>query len=180
MKLKSQWWIWRPRCTLNLGKIKFQKKGNLQSPWRMEDLTLPSVGASFKKWVWCTPIFPKAMAHFLNFPKKKLKKLEIVCIGSGVGPWLAGDRWSLAGLGPRPAIADPWLLDRRRPWVGGPMSANKQRSLADRGRVHEPQPVQIFFNSSCLPFFVHVVNSFSLVLAHACPAQSSTKNFKHP
>jgi hypothetical protein len=25
----------------------------------MEDLTLPSVGASFKKWRCCTPIFPE-------------------------------------------------------------------------------------------------------------------------
>jgi hypothetical protein len=36
----------------------------------MEDLTLPKNGASFKKWVCCTPILPKALAHFLNFPKK--------------------------------------------------------------------------------------------------------------
>jgi hypothetical protein len=27
---------------------KFEKKWNLQAPWGMEDLTLPSVGASFK------------------------------------------------------------------------------------------------------------------------------------
>jgi hypothetical protein len=42
----------------------------------MEDLTLPSVGASFKKWGCCTPIFPKALAHFLNFPKKHLKEYK--------------------------------------------------------------------------------------------------------
>jgi hypothetical protein len=40
----------------------------------MEDVTLPSVGASFKKWVCCTPILPKALAHFLNFQKKISKK----------------------------------------------------------------------------------------------------------
>jgi hypothetical protein len=52
----------------------------------MEDLTLSSVGASFKKWMCCTPILPKALAHFLNFHKKKFKKIEIVCKGSGVSP----------------------------------------------------------------------------------------------
>jgi hypothetical protein len=38
----------------------------------MEDSTLPSVGASFKKWgvVACTSILPKALAHSPNFQKK--------------------------------------------------------------------------------------------------------------
>jgi hypothetical protein len=40
----------------------------------MEDLTLPSVGASFKKWGCYTPILPKALAHSSNFQKKKIKK----------------------------------------------------------------------------------------------------------
>jgi hypothetical protein len=35
----------------------------------LEDLALPSVGASFKKWGRCTPILPKAQAHFPNFQK---------------------------------------------------------------------------------------------------------------
>jgi hypothetical protein len=35
-------------------------------------------------------------------------------------------------------------------------------------------------NSSCPPFFAHVVSSLSLVPAHARPAQSSPKNFKNP
>jgi hypothetical protein len=33
----------------NLEKIKFEKKWNLQSPWGLEHLILPNVGASFKK-----------------------------------------------------------------------------------------------------------------------------------
>jgi hypothetical protein len=41
----------------------------------MEDLTLLSVGASFKKWVCCISILPKPLAHSLNFPKK-LKKFS--------------------------------------------------------------------------------------------------------
>jgi hypothetical protein len=51
-------------------KIKFEKKWNLQSPWGMEHLTLPSVGASFKKWGCCTPILPKALAHSPKLSKK--------------------------------------------------------------------------------------------------------------
>jgi hypothetical protein len=41
----------------------------------MEDLTLPSVGASFKKWGCCTPILPKTLAHYPNFQNsKKIQK----------------------------------------------------------------------------------------------------------
>jgi hypothetical protein len=36
----------------------------------MEHLTLPSVGASFKKWRCCTPILPKALAHSSKLPQK--------------------------------------------------------------------------------------------------------------
>jgi hypothetical protein len=57
------------------GKNKIWKKWNLQIPWGMEDLTLLSVGASFKKWVCCTSILPKALAHFLNFQKIKKSKI---------------------------------------------------------------------------------------------------------
>jgi hypothetical protein len=43
----------------------------------MEDLTLPSVGTSFKKWGCYTPILLKALAHSPNFQKQnfKIKKL---------------------------------------------------------------------------------------------------------
>jgi hypothetical protein len=41
----------------------------------MEDSTLPSVGASFKKWGCCIPILPKTLAHYPNFQKRiKIKK----------------------------------------------------------------------------------------------------------
>jgi hypothetical protein len=43
----------------------------------MEDLTLPSVGASFKKWGCCTLILPKALAHFPNFQNSKFKIQKI-------------------------------------------------------------------------------------------------------
>jgi hypothetical protein len=36
----------------------------------MEDLTLPSVGASFKKWGCYTPILREAQAQSPNFQKK--------------------------------------------------------------------------------------------------------------
>jgi hypothetical protein len=36
------------------------------------------------------------------------------------------------------------------------------------------------FPSFCPHFFPHVVNSFSLTPAHARPAQTSSKIFKHP
>jgi hypothetical protein len=44
----------------------------------MEDSTLPSVGASFKKWGCCTHILPKALAHPPNFQNKKNKKNKIL------------------------------------------------------------------------------------------------------
>jgi hypothetical protein len=49
----------------------------------MEHLTLPSVGASFKKWGCCTPILPKALAILqtskknLEFFLKKFKKWAV-------------------------------------------------------------------------------------------------------
>jgi hypothetical protein len=44
----------------------------------MEHLILPSVGVSFKKWGCCTPILPKALAHFPNFQKKKDQKNKTI------------------------------------------------------------------------------------------------------
>jgi hypothetical protein len=72
----------------------------------MEHLTLPSVGASFKKWGCCTPILPKALAHFPNFQNKKSKKIWKHAKNwksrslSRHEPWLAGDCWSLTSSGP--------------------------------------------------------------------------------
>jgi hypothetical protein len=42
----------------------------------MEDFTLPSVGASFKKCEYCAPILSKGLAHSSNFPKKTFKKYK--------------------------------------------------------------------------------------------------------
>jgi hypothetical protein len=39
----------------------------------MEDLTLPIEGGSLKKWVYCAPILPKALAHFQTSNKKLTK-----------------------------------------------------------------------------------------------------------
>jgi hypothetical protein len=50
-------------------KKKLKKKWNLEwveSPWGLEHLTLPSVGARFKKSGCCTS---KALAHSQNFQK---------------------------------------------------------------------------------------------------------------
>jgi hypothetical protein len=41
---------------------KFGKKWNLQVPWGTKDWTLPSIGASFKKWGCCTYPFQEAQA----------------------------------------------------------------------------------------------------------------------
>jgi hypothetical protein len=43
----------------------------------MEDLILPSVGPSFRKWGCYTPIFSKGLAHSLDFPKK-IKEDKII------------------------------------------------------------------------------------------------------
>jgi hypothetical protein len=63
-------------------KNKIWKKWNLQSPWGMEHLTAPGVGASFKKWgPCCTPILLEAQVHSPNFQIlfcfkfKKFKKM---------------------------------------------------------------------------------------------------------
>jgi hypothetical protein len=42
----------------------------------MEDFTLPSVWASFKKWECCTPILPKFQTHLHNTKKEKKKIMQ--------------------------------------------------------------------------------------------------------
>jgi hypothetical protein len=72
----------------------------------MEDLTLPSVWASFKKWVCCTSILPKALVHFLNFQKNKIsKKLNqfVEDQASACGRRVTVGCWPAQG--PRPAVA---------------------------------------------------------------------------
>jgi hypothetical protein len=63
----------------------------------MEHLTLPSVGASFKKWGCCTPILSKALAHSPNFQiikiqnSKNSKKWTQGLIGPRIDPRPASD-----------------------------------------------------------------------------------------
>jgi hypothetical protein len=64
----------------------------------MEDLSLPSVGTSFKKWVCCTPILPKTLAHFLNFPiiflRKKIKMKQFAQGQVSTRDWrVTANRW---------------------------------------------------------------------------------------
>jgi hypothetical protein len=42
----------------------------------MEDLTLPSVGGSLKKWVYCA-ILPKALAYSPKLPKIIILKIKL-------------------------------------------------------------------------------------------------------
>jgi hypothetical protein len=39
--------------------LKKSKISNLHEDWILEEITLPSMGASFKKWGCCTSIIPK-------------------------------------------------------------------------------------------------------------------------
>jgi hypothetical protein len=64
--------------------------------------------------------------------------------------------------------------------VGVRSVASDQRSPTATTRVplyptHLPPPSYLF-----APIFPHVVNSSSLAPAHACPTQTSPKNFKYP
>jgi hypothetical protein len=85
----------------------------------LEELPLPSVGASFKKWGRYTPILPKALAHFPNFQKfiffkiKKFQKNWDSPAGTGIDPRPAGDQRSPAGRGSTPGAAGllPFLLN---------------------------------------------------------------------
>jgi hypothetical protein len=61
----------------------------------MEDFTLPSVGASFKKWECCTPILPKSHAHLHN-TKKSGKNAKIAKKKRGGGPTHNLSDWQAA------------------------------------------------------------------------------------
>jgi hypothetical protein len=103
------------------------------------------------------------------------------------GRQAADDQWSWSG---RPAMTKPWPLVAdilatrgRRPPVVGSGPAGDQQSPAGRGWTSgqgRPAPSFLNFFLSCPPLFAQVVNSCWLVPAHARPAQSSPKNFKHP
>jgi hypothetical protein len=110
MKQKSQKYIWRSKCTLSLEKIKFENKWNLKLPWRMEVVTPPSVGASFKKWGCCTPILPKCQEVPQKSPKKKINFFfqrtddAGACVVVGRRPLIAGRTGPLT-VGRRPVVA---------------------------------------------------------------------------
>jgi hypothetical protein len=111
--LTGRWWVehtqihpalrkgtktFRSRCTINLEKIKFRKKQNLQIPWGLEDLILPSILARSKK-CGCythTPKEAQALQHARAFKKNlKFKKAT---------PCLYRQRPAVSRL--RPIVAD--------------------------------------------------------------------------
>jgi hypothetical protein len=102
----------------------------------MEDLSLPSVGASFKKWMCCkhTPFKkPRPLLHARVFKKKGKKKERIKKIKKKNGPqpsWLR--RAYQAGPGPgRPdprakTYADRAIVANQWPSVGRPISGDQK------------------------------------------------------
>jgi hypothetical protein len=71
----------------------------------MEDLTLPSIGGSLKKWVYCAPILPKALAYSPKLPKNIFKKgqCDTVQVSTRGQRATAGRRSALVC---RPGVAD--------------------------------------------------------------------------
>jgi hypothetical protein len=142
----------------------------------MEALTLPSVGGSFKKWVYCASIFPKCLEVPQNFQKNfffKTKKNQKI-VGQACG--------QRAITGRRPVQAAESLVARQSPTSG-------------RDLVCSPSTVHgshfVVFASPCfhpaspvlppLPQLLGtLVSSTSLAPAHARPTQRLPKNFKHP
>jgi hypothetical protein len=149
MKLKSQWWIWRSKCTLILAK-KIGKKWNLQASWGMEDFTLLSIGARFKKWGCCTPILPKCQAH-PHKTKKKWRKIQKLPKKRELAHSLSNCRPRLATSSRPPAAC------------GCPKLA----------------PTKIFFLPPTHMFLHMWSNSCWLAPTHARPAQTSPKIFKY-
>jgi hypothetical protein len=106
----------------NYSKRKLWKKWNLQAPWGMEDSTLPSVGASFKKWRCCRCTRqrnpgPCNMQGLLNFFLKRFPNFFIKkwlcpnCIGNGL--WPAGDCWLLPTTGCGCPLGNRWPTSGR-------------------------------------------------------------------
>jgi hypothetical protein len=104
---------------------------------------------------------PKTRGPFSTLPKKKVKKKKIAKNWesrnmSRLAPQPAGNRWSPAGSGP-PTTGQRPLVARQQSGVA-PFFVHCDLFL-------KLQP----------PFWAHVVNPFSLALAHACPTQTSSK-----
>jgi hypothetical protein len=72
----------------------------------MEDFTLPSVGASFKKWGCCTPILLRCQAHLHNTKKKGKKKNAKKRGVAGKGPHSV----KLRAVASRPWSPNCWLV----------------------------------------------------------------------
>jgi hypothetical protein len=64
------------QASSNFSKKFFWKKTKSPSSMRNGRLSLPSVGASIKKWRCCTPILPKSPAHLQTSKKIKVKKIK--------------------------------------------------------------------------------------------------------
>jgi hypothetical protein len=62
----------------------------------------------------------------------------------------------------------------------GPRLMGDQRLPTSRNEGPFFAQLPLLFSNSSPPFWANVVNSFSLASAHARPAQSSPKIFKHP
>jgi hypothetical protein len=136
----------------------------------MEDSTLPSVGASFKKWGCCRCTLPKEAQPLLHARALIFFVKKMVYLRLGAQPSYAHGK-------PVAPAADQWL-------PGGGSTSN--RHLLTAGRRSLPGGSSIFATPYPLPSsllsqnLLLFVNSSSLAPAHAHPAQTSLKNFKHP
>jgi hypothetical protein len=104
MKWKSEQQIWRSRCALNLGKIKFEKKWNLQSPCNLQDFFTSKCRGKLQN------TFKKLKTFLRSGPIQASTRSRRVTTGrrlaSGKQP-VVGDHWSLGCR--RPA---GWCMER--------------------------------------------------------------------
>jgi hypothetical protein len=108
-----------------------------------------------------------------SFQKKKFnfKKLQFGCWPRSLRPTASGRLLVAAGRG-CPVISDQRSGCSRWP------ATNARRPLQRRFPLYCTRTPLLL--TSCPKKFAHVVNSSSLAPAHAYPAQTSLKNFKHP
>jgi hypothetical protein len=124
-------------------KNKIWKKLNLQAPGGMEDLTIPRIGAKFKKWRCCihTPKEAQALAHERafkkKFSKKKLEKKATPCLYK---QWLA----AFGRL----------LVAACRSRLPGNQRLSGTQATTDQGVVGSLQPVVTDHSNASYPFTV--------------------------
>jgi hypothetical protein len=184
---------------MNLGK-----KRNLQSPWGMEHLTLPSVGASFKKRGSCIGFFFLAakwkrdelwLVHFrrepLSLAKKGIlqpKKRTLVL-------------YTHSPKSPGPFSQKPWPIlptskkkvkkkIKKLQKIGSPALCQgprlNRRVIAGRPLAHQPRHgapflyTMTFFFKPQPPFLGTFGQLFLIGSSNARLAQTSLQNFKHP